>query len=180
MKTNGPWKIKESQEKYKNPWMKVREDKVIRPDGKEGICGIVEMLNGVCILPIDDDGYVYLIDLFRYALEKNSIEVVGGSINKSEEVLETAKRELKEEAGIIADEFIFLGTMYPLTTIIKSSSTLYLARKLRFVKATPEGTEQIKVLKVKLEEAVKMVMDGKIKHGPSCCLILKANEFLKS
>ncbi len=160
--------------------MKVHEDKVIRPDGKEGICGIVEMLNGVCILPIDGDGYVYLIDLFRYALEKNSIEVVGGSINKGEAILETAKRELKEEAGIIANEFIFLGTIYPLTTIIKSSSTLYLARKLRFVKATPEGTEQIKILKVKLEEALKMVMDDKINHGPSCILILKANEYLKS
>lgn len=159
--------------------MKVREDKVIRPDGKEGICGIVEMLIGVCILPIDDDGYVYLIDLFRYALKKNNIEVVGGSIKKGEEILETAKRELKEEAGIIADEFIFLGTIYPLTTIIKSSSALYLARKLRFVKATPEGTEQIRVLKVKLGEALKMVMDDKIKHAPSCVLILKANEYLK-
>lgn len=179
MKTNGPWKIKESQEKYKNHWMKVREDKVIRPDGKEGICGIVEMLNGACILPLDDDGYVYLINQFRYALEKNSIEAAGGSINKGEEVLEIAKRELKEEAGIIADEFTFLGTIYPLTTIIKSSSTLYLARKLHFIKTTPEGTERIKVLKVKLEEALKMIMDDKIKHGPSCILILKANEYLK-
>lgn len=139
MKTNGPWKIKESQEKYKNPWMKVHEDKVIRPDGQEGICGIVEMLDGVCILPIDGDGYVYLIDLFRYALEKNSIEVVGGSVNKGEEILETAKRELKEEAGIIADEFIFLGTIYPLTTIIKSSSTLYLAKKIEICYGHPRG-----------------------------------------
>jgi hypothetical protein len=50
---------------------------------------------------------------------------------------------------------------------------------LRFVKATPEGTEQIRVLKVKLGEALKMVMDDKIKHAPSCVLILKANEYLK-
>jgi 8-oxo-dGTP pyrophosphatase MutT (NUDIX family) len=178
MKINGPWKIKESQEKYKNPWMKVREDKVIQPDGKEGICGVVEMLNGACILPLDDDGYVYLIDQFRYTIEKNSIEVAGGSMNKGEKILETAKRELKEEAGIIADEWIFLETIYPTTTAIKSSSSLYLTRKLKFIKATPEGTEQIKVLKVKLEEAVKMVMDNRINHGPSCVLILKASRYL--
>ena len=180
MKTNGPWKIKESREKYKNLWIKVREDKVIRPDGKEGICGIVEMLNGVFILPLDNKGYVYLIDQFRYTLEKNIIEVAGGSINKGEEMTETARRELKEEAGIIADELIFLGTIYPLTAVIKSSSALYLARKLRFIKATPESTERIKVLKVKLEEALKMVMDNRINHGPSCTLILKAIEYLKS
>lgn len=180
MKTNGPWKIKESREKYKNPWMKVSEDRVIRPDGKEGICGIVEMLDGVCILPIDDCGYVYLIDQFRYALEKNIIEVVGGSISKGEKKLETARRELKEEAGIIADELIFLGMINPLATIIKSSATLYLARKLQFVKAAPEGTEQIKVFKIKLEEALKMVMEDKINHGPSCVLILKASEYLKA
>lgn len=180
MKTNGPWKIKKSQEKYKNPWMKVREDKVIQPNGKEGVFGVVEMLNGACILPLDDDGCVYLINQFRYTIEKNSIEVAGGSINKGEEILETAKRELKEETGIMADEWIFLGTIYPMTTAVKSSSALYLARKLQFVKATPEGTEQIKVLKVKLEEALNMVMNERINHGPSCVLILKVNEYLKT
>lgn len=180
MKNNGSWQIRESLEKYKNPWMKVREDKVIQPDGKEGIYGVVEMLDGACILPLDNDGYVYLINQFRYTIEKNSIEVAGGSVDKGEEILETAKRELKEEMGIIADEWISLGTVYPTTTAIKSSSTLFLARKLQFLKATPEGAEQIKVLKVKLEEALKMVMDGRIKHGSSCVLILKANEYLKS
>lgn len=160
--------------------MKVREDKVIRPDGKEGICGVVEMPKGACVLPIDDNGYVYLIDQFRYVLKKNSIEAAGGSANKNEEMLETAKRELKEETGIIANEWVFLGIIYPLTTVIKTSSALYLVRKLQFVKATPESTELIRMVKIKLEEAVKMVMENKINHGPSCVLILKANEYLKS
>jgi len=180
MKTNGPWKIKEIKEKYKNPWMTVREEKVIQPDGKDGICSIVEMLDGACILPLDDEGYVYLIDQFRYTLGKNSIEVPGGSVNKNEAILKTAKRELKEETGITADEWICLGKIYPTTTAIKSTSTLYLAKKLNLEKANPEGAEQIKLLKVKLEEALKMVMDDKIKHGSSCILILKANEYIKS
>lgn len=103
MKTNGPWKIKESKEKYQNHWMKVYEDKVVRPDGKDGVCGIVKMLDGVCILPIDDLGYIYLIEQFRYALGKNTIEVAGGSIKKSEKKENVAKRELKEETGIESD-----------------------------------------------------------------------------
>jgi len=178
MKTNGPWKIKESQEKYKNSWIKVYEDRVIQPGGKDGIFGIVEILRGVCVLPIDDEGYVYLTDQFRYILGKNAIEVAGGSIKKSEGIIETAKRDLKEETGIIAKKFIYLGKILPLTTVIKTSSTLYLAKKLKFIKATPEETEKIKVLKVKLEDALKMVINNKINHGPSCILILKAVEYL--
>lgn len=180
MKNNGPWKIKRSREIYKNPWMEVFEDEVIRPDEKDGICGIVKILDGICILPIDDNDYVYLVDQFRYALGKNVIEVAGGSLEKGEETLETAKRELREETGILAYEFISLGAIHPLTTIVKSSSTLYLARKLHFVEAAPEATEKIKILKVKFGEAVEMVMDGRISHGPSCVLILKAKEYLKS
>lgn len=180
MKTNGPWKIKKSEEKYENPWIKVSEDIVIQPDGKEGICGIVEMLNGVYILPLDDDGYIYLIDQFRYIMGKNIVEATGGSIKKGGSPLETAKRELMEETGIAADEWIFLGTIHPLTMVIKSFSNLYLAKNLHFFKASLEGTEKIKVIKVKFEEAVKMVMNGAIDGGPSCTLILKANEYLKS
>jgi len=179
MKKNGPWKIKKSEEKYKNPWIRVREDIVIRPDGKGGICGVVNMLNGVYILPLDNEGYVYIIDQFRYIMGKNIIEVAGGSLKKTEDPLETAKRELMEETGIIADKWISLGTIHPLTTVVKSSSSLYLAKNLNFIKASPEGTEKIKVLKVKLREAVRMVMDGIIDNGPSCTLILKVNEYLK-
>jgi ADP-ribose pyrophosphatase len=180
MRINGPWKIKKSEEKYKNPWIKVREDIVIQPDGKDGICGVVNILNGVYILPLDNEGYVYLVDQFRYVMGKNIIEVAGGSLKKGEDFLKTAKRELKEETGIIADEWIFLGTIHPLSTIIKSSSNLYLAKNLKFLKASPEETEKIKVMKIKLEKAVKMVMNNTINDGPSCTLILKVNEYLKS
>ncbi len=60
MKINGAWKIKASREKYKNHWIRVREDKVIRPDGKDGIFGIVEMCKGACVLPADTEGNIYL------------------------------------------------------------------------------------------------------------------------
>jgi ADP-ribose pyrophosphatase len=109
MNTNGPWKIKESQEKYKNSWISVREDKVVRPDGKDGIFGVVEILEGVSVLPLDSDGYVYLTDEFHYAVEKNSIEVVSGAIDKNEKPLDAAKRELKEETGILAKKWTNLG-----------------------------------------------------------------------
>ena len=145
MNMNGPRKIKESQEKYKDPWINVREDKVIRPDGKDGIFSVVEMVEGVSVLPLDDDGCVYLTEEFHYAIEKDSIEVVSGGIDRSEKPIEAAKRELKEETGILADKWIDLGTVNPFTTVIKSPSIIYLARDLHFSRSNPEGTELINI-----------------------------------
>lgn len=178
-KKHGPWTIKESVQKYKNNWIEVVEDQVIRPDNKEGIVGTVKMKPGISVLPIDDDNFVYLTEEFHYALGKNSIEVVSGGINQNETPLNAAKRELKEELGIEAKEWIDLGLVNPFTALINSPANLFLAKKLKFSKPKPEGTEIIKQVKVKLEDAVKMVIDSKITHGPSGVLILKTNEFLK-
>ncbi|MBW3018891.1 NUDIX hydrolase, partial [Candidatus Woesearchaeota archaeon] len=160
------------------PWITVKEDKVIRPDGKPGIYGTVNMIGGISVLPIDEEGFVYLTEEFKYAIGRNSIEVVSGGIDKGESPLEAAKRELKEELGIEAEEWTDLGSMDPFTSVVSSPATLFLARKLKFSDTNPEGTEKIKVLKVKFEEAVQMVMDSKITHGQSCVLLLKSKVFL--
>jgi 8-oxo-dGTP pyrophosphatase MutT (NUDIX family) len=178
MNTNGPWKIKSSEEKYKNPWLTVREDQVIRPDGKDGIFGVVEMIAGISVLPLDEDGFVYLNRAFHYAIEKSDVETVSGGIDSGEDALTSAKRELKEELGINADEWIDLGIVNPFTTVIKSPAYLYLAKGLHFSQAS-EVDEGLELVKVKFEEAVKMVMTSEITHGPSCVLILKANEYLR-
>jgi len=179
MKNNGPWKIKDSQVKYKNRWISVREDQVIRPDGKDGIFGVVEMVAGASVLPLDDEGFVYLTKEFHYAIEQDSIEVVSGAIDKDETALEAAKRELKEELGAEADEYVDLGMMNPFTTVVKSPATMYLAKGIKFSEANPEGTEKIDLVKVKFDDAVRMVMNSEITHGQSCVLILKASEYLR-
>lgn len=180
IRKNGPWIIKETILKYKNPWIRVKEDQVTRPDGKPGIFGVVDMKPGVSVLPLDDKGYVYLTNEFHYAIEQDSVEVVSGAIDKHEKPLDAAKRELVEELGIKADEWIELGLVNPFTTVIKSPAHLFLAKKLNFTKTNQEGTEDITLVKVKLDKATKMVMESQITHGPSCVLILKAKEFLKT
>lgn len=179
MKTNGPWQIKESIEKYKNPWIHVREDQVIRPDGKDGIFGVVEMVSGVSILAMDAEGFVYLTKEFHYATEEFGTEVVSGAIDEDENAINAAKRELKEELGIEADEWVDLGLVNPFTTVVKSPATLFFAQSLHFSESNLEGTEKIDLIKVKFEDAVKMVMESEITHGPSCVLILKVSEYLK-
>jgi 8-oxo-dGTP pyrophosphatase MutT (NUDIX family) len=178
MQKHGPWVIKNSIEKYKNKWINVTEHEVIRPDGKDGIFGIVEMMPGISILPIDDEGYVYLTKEFRFALGCDSVEVVSGGIAENESPIHAAKKELKEELGIESSEIIELGIVNPFTSVVKSPAYLFLAKNIKIGQGTEvEGTEIISEVKIKFEDAVNMVMEGEITHGPSCVLILKAYRY---
>src|SRR3990172_141612 len=109
----GPWEVTGTKTVYQNPWLRVKEDKVIRPDGKEGIFGVVEMKPGVSVLPIDDNGNVYLTNEYHYAVERETIEAISGGIDEEENKVDAAKRELKEETGITASEWIDLGVINP-------------------------------------------------------------------
>jgi len=178
-RNHGPWTIKERVQKYKNPWMEVREDRVIRPDGRPGIFGTVRIKAGISVVPLDENGFVYLTSEFKYAVGRDEIEAVSGGIDNNEKPLSAAKRELKEELGIQAKEWVNLGLVNPFTSMVHSPAHLFLAKKLRFKKYDQEGTEKIKILKIEFDKAAKMVFESKITHGPSCVLILKAKEYLK-
>jgi 8-oxo-dGTP pyrophosphatase MutT (NUDIX family) len=122
----------------------------------------------------DEDRHVYLTEEFHYAVGRTTIEAVSGGVEPGEDALATARRELQEEIGIEAEEWTDLGTVDPFTASIVSPTRLYLARKLRFGEQSPEGTEQIRCVGMPLDEAVRMVLESEITHGPSCVLILKA------
>lgn len=179
-RTKGPWLVEETVQKYKNAWLELSEDKVVRPDARSGTFATVRMKPGVSVLAMDEVGQVYLTSEYRYAVERESIEVVSGGIDESELPLVAAARELREELGIEAAQWISLGQVDPFTSAIHSPAALFLATKLSLFTAEPEGTELIDVLKVDLNEAVRMVMESEITHGPSCVLILKTYHFLNN
>ncbi len=150
---HGPWIIHSSTQKYKNEWIELTEDQVTHPNGQPGIYGVLKMLPGVAVLPLDENGFVYLVKEFRYALGRESIETAGGGIDKGEDDLSAAKRELHEELGILAEDWVDLGMLDPFTNAIAATSHLFLARKLKFVSSEPESIEVIEMKKMKFEEA---------------------------
>lgn len=181
MKRNGPWTIKNSKIVYESKHhLQVVEDEVIQPQGEAGTYTTLNIWDGVYVLPIDESGFVYLIQEFKYPLGKEILSTVGGYVEKGEKALEAAKRELREEAGIIAEEFIDLGYINPAPSSTAARSYLYLARKLTFTETEHEPTEIIKQKKLKFSKAVDQVMKGEITHASATTLILKANEYLKS
>jgi ADP-ribose pyrophosphatase len=130
------------------------------------------MKPGVCVLARDEEGAVYLTEEFHYAVGRLSLEGVSGGIEPGEEPLATAQRELQEELGLAAATWTAFGVVDPFTTIIDSPTRLFLAEGLRFVDQAPEGTEQIRRVKLSLAQAVGKVIDGQITHSPTCVLLL--------
>src|SRR5262245_24538303 len=178
MQKHGPWQIVRSQAIYKDDWLEVRKDDVVRPDGAPGTHGVVFLKPGVSVLALDDRRRVYLTDEFHYGVGRNTIEVVSGGREADEPPLEAARRELEEELGIVAAEWIPLGSFDPFTTMLSAPAELFLARRLTFGASRQEGTENIRCVTMNFDEAIAMVMDGRITHGPSCTVILKAARWL--
>lgn len=170
---NGNWTIKETEKKFDNDYFKVFEDKVIQPDGKDGNYATIEFLSGVTVLPIDDEDFVYMTKQFRYSAGRETLEVVAGGI-EDEKPLDAAKREIKEELGITAEELTELGTIHLDNSIIKAQTTLFIARKLTFGKTDRDDSEEMETVKISFREAVEKVLNGEITHAPSCVLLLKA------
>jgi ADP-ribose pyrophosphatase len=163
---------------YRTPWVEVLEDKVIRPDGTPGLFTTVRLSPGVSVLALDEEGFAHLTSEYRYAVERESVEVVSGGVEVGETPLEAAKRELREELGLEAREWVDLGMVDPFTSIVHAPARLYLARGLTHTAHEREATEVINLVRVPMSEAVEMVVRGRVTHGPSCVLILKARLFL--
>ncbi|MCA9050765.1 MAG: NUDIX hydrolase [Planctomycetaceae bacterium] len=169
---HGPWRILDSREVYRDPWLSVRRDEVIRPDGKPGTHSVVTIKPGVCVLAFDARD-VFLTEEFHYGVGLTTLEAVSGGRDDDESPLTCAKRELQEELGIVADHWTELTTVDPFTASVVSPTTLFLATGLQFRQANPEGTERIRCVRMSLKDAFAAVSDGRITHTPSCIVILQ-------
>lgn len=179
MKQKGKWLIAKSTKVYENPWITVHSEEGKRPDGNKGEHTLIVYKPGVAVLPLDDEGNVYLNREYRYAIESESIETVAGGIEDGDSPLESAKKELKEELGIVAASWEELGVYHPLTETVFTPSTFFIARNLSFEKPNIEGTEDITCIKIPLKKAVEMVLSGSINFAIAGLLILIAWEKIR-
>jgi 8-oxo-dGTP pyrophosphatase MutT (NUDIX family) len=163
---------------YENPWIRVREDQVIQPDGESGTFGIVELIPAVAVLPVHEDGTVSLVRVFRYTVNAECIETVAGGLSDGEAAEDAARRELQEEIGLAADELIDLGETHQTTEIVVSPVRLFVARGLREVPSHQDPTEELSRLDVPLSEAVEWALHGRIVHAATVSLILRASHLL--
>jgi 8-oxo-dGTP pyrophosphatase MutT (NUDIX family) len=169
-----PWKMLSSRIVYKNRWLRVREDQVLRPDGGPGIYGVVEIRPSVGVLAINANDEVAIAGQWRYALGRYSYEIVrGGSEEGETDFLAVAKRELREEAGFKAREWEPLGAVDVCNGVTTDVQHLFVARDLTFVGTNQDPFEEIHTDWRPFSEAVRMVLEGEITEVCSVAAILK-------
>lgn len=180
METKGPWKIKGSRVVYENPFIKVTEDQVIRPDNQAGVYAYVESAPGVSVIATDEDQNVYLTEEFRYVAGEKSLEAVSGTLEKGETKEEAAKRELEEEAGIIAGQLTLLGTFSAYKAFVNSPAHLFWTQELTFTDTKQESTEEIEIIKLPFKKAISCVLANRISHTATVASLLLIKDRLES
>ena len=174
-----PWQTRGSREIYVNPWIRVREDQVIRADGKDGIYGVVEFQSyALGIIPIAENGDTYLIGQWRYPLELYSWEIPEGGGSLSAPLLASAQRELAEETGLTASLWTDLGPFHLSNSVTNETGQIFLAQDLTVGEAESEGDEVLAVRRLPLAEAYQMAMDGRITDGVSIIGLARAVNYL--
>jgi 8-oxo-dGTP pyrophosphatase MutT (NUDIX family) len=166
-----PWEKVATRVVYDNPWIRVREDAVVRPDGLPGIYGVVHFKNlAVGVLAVEE-GSLYLVGQFRYPLERYSWEIPEGGCPAGEDPLQAARRELEEETGLRAGRWTKMGEAHLSNSVSDELAVWFLAEELEQGERRPEGTERLLVRRVSLNEALEMVYSGEITDALSMLAI---------
>lgn len=174
-----PWQTLSTKPVYENPWISIREDQVINPSGGNGIYGVVHMKNkAIGIIPLDKEGYTYLVGQYRYTLNEYSWETPMGGGQIDVDPLESAKRELKEETGFVAEKWTFIAHIHTSNSVTDEDGYIFLAEELTAGETAFEETEDLAIMKVHLKDAVEMIMDNRITDALSVAGILKVARLL--
>jgi 8-oxo-dGTP pyrophosphatase MutT (NUDIX family) len=168
-----PWQTRSSRLVYDNPWIRVREDQVLRPDGAPGIYGVVHFKNrAVGVLPVDRDGAIWLVGQYRYPLQAYSWEIPEGGSPETESPEATARRELREETGLTAGRLELIATAHLSNSVSDELGHIFRATELTPGIVEPEGTERIAVRRLAWKEAERMLRSGEITDSLSVIALL--------
>ncbi|QNH63232.1 NUDIX domain-containing protein [Hymenobacter sediminicola] len=179
--THNPWQVLSTEVKYHNPWISVREDQVLNPSGGRGIYGVVTMKNkALGIVPVDADGNTWLVGQYRYPLSEYSWEIPMGGGPVELDTLESAQRELREETGLLARRWTNIARLHTSNSVTDEEGFVFLAEDLEYGEVEPEETEDLRLWKLPLADAVQMVMDNRITDAVSVAGLLKAEKVLAS
>jgi 8-oxo-dGTP pyrophosphatase MutT (NUDIX family) len=178
---NNSWKTLSSKEVYNNNWIKVEEHQVLNPAGGKGIYGKVHFKNkAIGIVALDQNNQTWLVGQWRYPLNEWSWEIPEGGGPNELEVLASAKRELKEETGVVANRWTMIQRTHLSNSVSDEEGFIFLAEDLEQHENNLEETEaDMKVWRLPFTEVLDMVLDGKITDSLSVMGILKVARIKK-
>ena len=159
----GPWRRRTRALAYANPWIEVFHDEVDRPDGSEGIYGVVHFRSAaVGVVAVADDGRLLLVGQHRYSLDEYSWEIPEGGVGEGESLVDGARRELQEETGFDAADWRQLCRLTVSNSVTDERGAIFVASGLRAGTASPEPTEDLAVRWATLDEVFDEIATGAI------------------
>lgn len=169
-----PWKTLTAEMVYESAWISVTRHEVLNPSGNPGLYSVVHFKNlAIGILPLDREYNTWIVGQYRYPIERYSWEIPEGGGKREVPPLESAKRELKEETGIIADKWTKILEMHLSNSASDEFCILFVAQDLHFEAPEPEDTEQLELKKISFSELYRMVNEGEITDSLTVAAVLK-------
>ena len=157
------------------------KDTVLLPNGREAVREVCIHVGAVAIIPLLDDGRVVMERQFRYPHGRVFLEIPAGKLDSPEEdVLEAAKRELREETGATAEKYTDLGVMIPSPAVLGERITMFLAEGLSFGDRNLDEDEFLDVELIHIDELYEMVMRGEIEDAKTAIAVLKVYAMRRS
>ncbi|MBN8703371.1 MAG: NUDIX hydrolase [Bacteroidetes bacterium] len=173
-KEENPWKTLKSELVYESPWIGITKHDVLNPAGNPGIYSVVHFKNlAIGIIPLDNEYNTWIVGQYRYPINKYSWEIPEGGGKLDSPPIESAKRELLEETGIVANKWTKIQEMHLSNSATDEFCILFLAQDLSFESPQPEETEVLEIKKLPFEELYQLVLNGTVTDSLTVTAVLK-------
>lgn len=159
---------------YEGKVVDITVDDIELADGSKSIREIIHHPGGVVVVAMKDDETILMVQQFRYAMGQVSLELPAGKLEKGEDILLAAQRELREETGYLADSWKSLGYIYTTPGICNEKLYLFLATDLRYYKPDPDEGEIIEALEYNINDIYFMIKNGKLNDSKTICGLMRA------
>ncbi|MEL6113075.1 MAG: NUDIX hydrolase [Pseudomonadota bacterium] len=171
----GPWTVQNTETRYDNPWIRVEHSEVTHPDGTPGIYGVIRFANlAIGVLPIDEDGHVWLVGQHRFPADTYSWELPEGGSPRGEDPLAGAKRELQEETGYTANDWHELSRFTISNSVTDEAAVCFIAAGLTPGQSAPDASEDLTVKRVSFHTLHEDVLNGSITDSLTIIMTLMA------
>jgi 8-oxo-dGTP pyrophosphatase MutT (NUDIX family) len=157
---------------HANPWWEYRHDRYVRPDETEGEYYYVHTHGSVVVIPVLEDGRLFMTRQYRYLNQRESLEFIGGGVKQGVTSLESAREELLEEGGFEARELVPIGRFNPFNGATDEICEIFVARGLKKVGARPEASEEFEECEFTLEEIEQLIRTGELWDGMSIAALM--------
>lgn len=159
--------------------LQVYRDTIELPNGEPATREYIKHQGAVAVVPVTDDNEIIAVRQYRYPIGRVTVEIPAGKLDKGEEPLTAAKRELSEETGVEGADIEYIGGLYPSVAYTDEIIHMYVAKNLKYGEMHTDEDEFLDVVKIKIDDFVDMILKGEIMDSKTQAAVLKVAMLLK-